>query len=779
MISNNEFDDWGQKPNGTPQHDADGNSSVDLMQVAMRRKGLIALGVFLGIGLGVLYYARATEMYESSAQLLISEESSPFMARDEMTLGVGFSKADDHAIGLSSPRIITDALANNKDLTELQSLVNEENQVKTILDNLTVTPFQEGSDVLQLVYKGTNAEDCGQILDAIMQTYTDFLNKKRTDMGKVVVEQMTEARDDLQVNLEKLNKEYEEWKNNESRLFQQAEQGIILEQVQLGKIEDDIFTIQREIGNLTNEIGILKEAIDEGYDPDSLLMMAQTDGRTPGLPLQEDDMELRMRRMEEQRQIREEEAMFKDEEAALRYGEDHPQRRILQRKIDLAKKIFEDRINAMGGVDEDENLEANSSAKILANYMQSLQVRIRRNTKDLQTLLEQRKIVKEAAKSQLQDVARQRWFEDQIAQQESLFNAAIEKLSEINLSEQYGSEEKFRIERFSDPGIGIKTDPSLAKSLAGGTMLGFLAGFGLGYLVEMFDKTFRSPQEVSDMLQLPMIGHIPEIIPEPVENTVMSDTLIAAHKPKSPLAENFRAIRTALYFSTAGQQNRVIQTTSPVPGDGKSTLTANLAITIAQSNKSVLLVDADFRRPSQHKLFGVSNATGLASVVVGQADPREAAQATEVPNLHLMACGPRPHNPSELLTSPQFAELLEVLREQYDFVLIDTPPVLAVTDPGIVSARVDGVIMALRIRKNGRPGALRARKILRDLDANMLGIVVNGIDHRSGAYGYYSNYRRGYGNYGGYGQSQESAEQLIGKYFEEPPVEELEAEART
>ena len=214
----------------------------------------------------------------------------------------------------------------------------------------------------------------------------------------------------------------------------------------------------------------------------------------------------------------------------------------------------------------------------------------------------------------------------------------------------------------------------------------------------------------------------------------------------------------------------MIQTTSPVPGDGKSTLTANLAITIAQSNKRVLLVDGDFRRPSLHRLFGAHNNVGIASVIVGEADPADAIQETEVPNLSLMACGPRPPNPSELLTSPQFEELVNVLREQYDFVLIDTPPVLAVTDPGIVSARVDGVIMALRIRKNGRPGAIRARKILKDLDANILGIVVNGIDHRSGAYGYYSNYRRGYGygGYGGYGQSQENAEKAIVKYYEEP-----------
>jgi capsular exopolysaccharide synthesis family protein len=579
------------------------------------------------------------------------------------------------------------------------------------------------------------------------------------------------------VKLEKVNQEYEAWKKDKSRLFQRDDQGIILQQVQLAKVEDQIFATQDRIGSLNNEVDILTQARQDGVDPDALLILAQQSGNARGLNLGEDDLDVRMRRIEERFQQREEGVMLQDVELALRYGDDHPRRRALQRQLDLTRKIYEEKIAALGQVESEDTTGADTAAKALGDYIQSLQVSVQREQKELKRLQLQRKEISVEAKSLLEDAAKDRYFKDQIARQDVLFNETVAKLSEIDLSEQYGSNERFRIERFSDPGLGLKTDPSLAKSLAGGTMLGFLAGFGLGYLVEMFDKTFRSPQEVSDVLQLPLIGHIPEIIPEKVEGSVLSDTLITAHQPKSPLAENFRAIRTALYFSTAGQQNRVLQTTSPVPGDGKSTLTANLAVTIAQSNKSILVVDADFRRPTQHKLFGLENKIGLSSVVIGHADPMEAAQPTEIPNLHVMSCGPRPHNPSELLTSPQFEELLEVLREQYDFVMIDTPPVLAVTDPGIVSARVDGVIMALRIRKNGRPGTLRARKILQDLDANILGIVVNGIDHRSGAYGYYSNYRRGYGygNYGGYGDSQEAAEKMIDKYYEEPAEEKLEA----
>ncbi len=770
MISNNEFDDWGQQANNNGPAQNSEDPSVDLMQVALRRKGLIALGVFLGLCLGLLYFARATPMYETSARLSIQEQANALQSPNEMDFGIGYSKANDHAIRIHSQRIISDTLKDNPDLETLPSLIDAESAIVVISEGLSVVPVEEGSEVLELTYKGTNAEDCAQILDAIMATYTGFLNKKRKDIGSVVVASITEARQDLQIKKDKLLEEYEEWRKNDSRLF--GAQGINLAQEELATIKKMIFEEELRISSLSNEIDSLKSAMELGVDPMALMIMAQQDGRT--MQLEDDEIERRLQRAEDLREQRVEVAMLEDEDEALRYGPDHPRRRSLKRRINLAEDLYEQKLESIGSIDEETGEESDETTERILAYITSLEQTVKEGEGILKQWRIQEKEKQDEASALSDDEAQRRYYEGEIDRQEALFTEVVNSLQEIDLSEQYGNDEKFRIEQLGEPGIGEQTDPSLAKSLAAGTMLGFLAGFGLGYLVEMFDKTFRNPQEVSDMLQLPMIGHIPEIIPEPVEDTKLSDTLIAAHKPKSPLAENFRAIRTALYFSTGGQQNTVIQTTSPVPGDGKSTLTANLAITIAQSNKSVLLVDADFRRPTQHKLFGATNDTGLASVVVGEADPLEAAQATEVPNLYVMACGPRPHNPSELLTSPQFADLIEVLREQYDFVLIDTPPVLAVTDPGIVSARVDGVIMALRIRKNGRPGAVRARKILRDLDANMLGIVVNGIDQRGGAYGYYSNYRRGYGGYGGYGaygKTPDKTEKLIGKYFEEPPEE--------
>ena len=194
-------------------------------------------------------------------------------------------------------------------------------------------------------------------------------------------------------------------------------------------------------------------------------------------------------------------------------------------------------------------------------------------------------------------------------------------------------------------------------------------------------------------------------------------------------------MRTALYFGTGAAMPRVIQITSPNRADGKTTLSANLSVSIAQSGKRVLLVDADFRRPRLHKVFALPAGTGLASVLAGAADLGDAIQDSVVAGLSILPCGPRPSDPAELLSSPRLQEVLEVARQHYDFVLVDTPPLLAVTDPSVVAPRVDGVLLNIRVSKNSRPDAERAREVLGTLGATMIGVVVNGVSPDGGGYG--------------------------------------------
>jgi capsular exopolysaccharide synthesis family protein len=340
---------------------------------------------------------------------------------------------------------------------------------------------------------------------------------------------------------------------------------------------------------------------------------------------------------------------------------------------------------------------------------------------------------------------------NEIRRKQQNFELAAQRLSEIKLAKDYDSG-GYRASVVSPPEGAGKVAPSLSQILPVWVFLGLLGGVGLAYLAEVTDKSFRTPEEIRRRLGLPIVGHIPFTAcaggaAGQAAAGHLDASLLTYHRPAAVEVEAYKSLRTALYFSTRGERHKVIQVTSPSAGDGKTTLAANLAVCIAQSGKTVVLVDADCRRPRLHRLFGLRAGLGLTSVIVGECGPQEAVLPTAVPHLAVLPCGPRPTNPAELLTSPKFEELLNELRGQYDFVVVDSPPLLAVTDPCVVAARADGVLLTIRVSKNGRPSAERAKEMLAALGANVLGVVVNGTGKGAGAYGYsYRHYR--YDQYG-------------------------------
>ncbi len=336
---------------------------------------------------------------------------------------------------------------------------------------------------------------------------------------------------------------------------------------------------------------------------------------------------------------------------------------------------------------------------------------------------------------------------------EKLLDSIIKKLEDVNLVKSVGG---YDAKTIAPPTLGKKVHPSLMIIFPASVLLGGLFGFGLAYLAESMDKSFRNVDEIRARLGLPVVGQIPflkimdknadKVAPEA---THLAPILYSHHHPKSIGAESYRGVRTSLYFNVHGKGHKLVQVTSPSSGDGKSTMAANLAISIAQSGKKVLLVDADMRKPTVHKLFGLSSKIGLSSVIVENIDPNEAIQDVSIPGLSILPCGPIPPNPAELLTSPHFEEFLLYLRDHFDFVIIDTPPLLAVTDPSIVAHKVDGVFLNIRFTKNGRPDAERAEDVLRSLKANIIGVVVNDSDSLLGTsaygYGYSGDYHEGNG----------------------------------
>jgi len=229
----------------------------------------------------------------------------------------------------------------------------------------------------------------------------------------------------------------------------------------------------------------------------------------------------------------------------------------------------------------------------------------------------------------------------------------------------------------------------------------------------------------------------------------------------SDVAEAYRTIRTAVYFGVPHGTAKTLLVTSPAPGDGKTTLASNLAIAMAQAGNKILLVDADFRKPMQHKIFELDKKIGLSTVLAGEADLAHAIHKTEVNGLEVLPCGPIPANPSEILNSQMFADVLSELVGRYDHVVIDSPPVMPVTDSRILAASCDCTILALRAEKSTRKSAVYARDTLRSVGSRILGVVVNDVPRKKGIYGYYYTeaevYTYGYGasnRKGGNGKSK-------------------------
>jgi len=216
--------------------------------------------------------------------------------------------------------------------------------------------------------------------------------------------------------------------------------------------------------------------------------------------------------------------------------------------------------------------------------------------------------------------------------------------------------------------------------------------------------------------------------------------LVVHDDPKAVSSEAFRTLRTNLQFASPDAKLETILITSSAPEEGKSTVCSNLAVSIVQTGKDVILVDCDLRKPTVHKIFGLNNAVGLTSVLTGQVAVEDALQKTHCEGLSVLTAGPVPPNPAELLQSNVMQEVLKKLKLMGDQVLLDAPPVLPVADSMILSTYVDGVVLVIASRQVPREIALRAKELLQNTNARLLGVVLNQVRYSSDGEQYYYNY---------------------------------------
>ncbi|MCJ7589129.1 MAG: polysaccharide biosynthesis tyrosine autokinase, partial [Candidatus Aminicenantes bacterium] len=351
------------------------------------------------------------------------------------------------------------------------------------------------------------------------------------------------------------------------------------------------------------------------------------------------------------------------------------------------------------------------------------------------------------------------------------------------------------------------SSPNKKRNLLLALFLGLFGGVGIAYLLEYFDNSVKTSEDVERSAGLPTLGIIPEfsvdgykkgygygygygygqggskkkkklvvVVPrrldkeetapaggeegksekeeEPKaekERAIAHIELITYYAPKSNFSESYRSIRTAFLLSSAGPSRKTMIVSSALPAEGKSANVCNFAVTLAQNNKRVLVVDADLRKSRQHRIFGVKNLQGLTNYLTIGAELKDLVKPTKIENLFLVNSGPLPPNPAELLGSEKMAALLDQLKKAFDYIVLDTPPILAVTDALVVAPHTDGVILIVWSGKTPRESLRMAKEKLDLMNIKTLGVVINHLNPRDLGY-YYKHYHyhdRGYGAGGG------------------------------
>lgn len=278
---------------------------------------------------------------------------------------------------------------------------------------------------------------------------------------------------------------------------------------------------------------------------------------------------------------------------------------------------------------------------------------------------------------------------------------------------------------------GGPSSPNLRFALLMGLLLGLAAGGGAAVLLEQLDHTVKSQEDLERASRAAFLGVIPAVRD--------NDDLFIHKLPKSPVAECLRGVRTNLMFLSAAAPLQKLLVTSSGPQEGKTTAVIDLGITFAQSGQRTLIVDTDMRKPRLHRAFGLSADVGLTSVLLDEKRLGEAVRQTQVPDLSVLPCGPIPPNPAELLHTERFRKLVAELSRRYDRILFDSPPVAAVADAMILAGETDGVLLLVKAGHTSKDAVARARRALADVQARIVGAVLNAVDLSSQGY-YYADY---------------------------------------
>jgi capsular exopolysaccharide synthesis family protein len=421
----------------------------------------------------------------------------------------------------------------------------------------------------------------------------------------------------------------------------------------------------------------------------------------------------------QQLKLRYEEARVECGDTATRYLEHHPKREACEEKLGLARAAVRREIGSLVASAQREQGEASQAERNLVGLYNKTKV----EAFDLNQYEQEYLELKRAYDNN------QRLYELILKRLKDTGVTGMLQVSNVRILDRARPSE-------------LPVSPNIKLNVLLAVALGLLGGLALAFAAESIDTSITSQEDVEGQVGLPFLGIVPNI----EADGERSADLFVQSNPRSPAAECLRSLRTNLAFMSPERPLKTILVTSSGPQEGKTTTAISLAETIAGGGSRVLLVDADLRRPRIHRTFGLQNDRGLSNLIVGDGTLEEVAVSTEAPNLWVLQAGPVPPNPAELLHTAAFSELLKRMSSRFDRVVVDAPPTGVVADPVIISTQVDGTLFVIRAGHTSRDLAKRTIRSLTDVNARVLGVVLNRVDlTRPGYGGHYYTYGYYYG----------------------------------
>ena len=734
---------------GTPAQ----GQAVDPIQLVLKNIVLLMIAAAAGVGLGVGAYKFLGPKYVANSRILVKHKNPVPIIRDGKQLVSGERSA--HIEIILSPKVVERAVRDSK-LNELTSMQGSEEPGQDIIDSLKITRVA-GEDhhqlnILRLQYTSKNKEESKIILNAVIKAYDDYLQDDAQANYNELSKLLEQINEELSPRLQEKMLEYQAfresapliWKtppgtiagpNDSTNIHQQRVQSLATERLRVELLQQEV----------ASRVHSLKDAINRGEPHEALLILVKTflqkDQQsttqtvvTGASERQQLDAQLMPLIMEEQRLLE-------------RYDINHPDVLSVRHRMLAVKNYY--RLQGIelpiAMVEKD---GPNQGAPIAVDPVQTYLVALEQQKSELDNRLEELETLYQTSTTKAKEFSRfetqEQILSDELKQIKSIHEVVVNRIEELSLARDEG----YQLQQIS-PARAEGDLKRIIKIMGGCLMLSVLSALGLLFLREMQDTSIKSLTDLQALTPTPILGTLP-LIANPNKNlaaarqTGLDPMLYYYHDPGSAEAESCRSLRSIFFVRTSDANAKIIQFTSAEPGDGKTTCISNLAISIAQAGKKVLLIDADLRRPMVHRLFGSREEIGLSESLSGDIELSNSVQTTNIDNLSILTAGRIPSKPAELLSSAKMHYLLGEAAREYDIILIDSPPVLAVSDPFILAQCVDAVILVIRMNKNRRPSIKRALEQFESNRISLLGTIANGKQRMVGEYLYNGDYAGGY-----------------------------------